>query len=112
VKQFYSEGLGCPIDKSFGSFASYKLGAGSSTLGLYRRAALAKDAGVSAAGTGFRGFTLSHVVALGEQVDQMLAHAARAGGKIAKPAQAASWGRYRGYFADPDGNLWNVAASA
>lgn len=112
VKKFYSEGLGCPIDKSFGSFVSFKLGDGSSTLGLYKRKALAKDAGVSADGNGFRGFTLSHIVASDEQVDQMLAQAARAGGKIAKPAQTASWGGYSGYFADPDGNLWKVAAPA
>jgi uncharacterized protein len=112
VKEFYSEGLGCPIDKSFGSFASFKLGDGSSTLGLYKRRALAKDAGVNADGNGFRGFTLSQIVASGEQVDQMLAQAARAGGKIAKPAQAASWGGYSGYFSDPDGNLWKVAAPA
>ncbi len=109
VKEFYSEGLGCPIDKSFLSFASFNLGDASSTLGLYKRAALAKDAGVAANGNGFRGFTLSHVES-GEQVDQMLAQAARAGGTIAKPAQAASWGGYSGYFADPDGNLWKVAA--
>jgi uncharacterized protein len=112
VKKFYSEGLGCPIDKSFGSFATFKLGDESSTLGLYKRKALAKDAGVSADGNGFRGFTLSHTVASGEQVDQLLAQAARAGGKIAKPAQAAPWGGYSGYFADPDGNLWKLAAPA
>jgi catechol 2,3-dioxygenase-like lactoylglutathione lyase family enzyme len=112
VKDFYSEGLRCPIDKSFGSFASFKLGDDSSTLGLYKRNALAKDAGLSVDGNGFRGFTLSHIVASDEQVDQMLAQAARAGGKIAKPAQTASWGGYSGYFADPDGNLWKVAAPA
>jgi catechol 2,3-dioxygenase-like lactoylglutathione lyase family enzyme len=112
VKEFYSEGLGCPIDKSFGSFVSFNLGDGSSTLGLYKRKALARDAGVGADGNGFRGFTLSHLVGSSEQVDQMLAQAAGAGGAIAQPAQAASWGGYSGYFADPDGNLWKVAAPA
>jgi uncharacterized protein len=112
VKEFYSDGLGCPIDKSFGSFTTFILGDGSSTLGLYKRKALAKDAGVDADGDGFRGFTLSHIVASSEQVDQMLAQAARVGGTIAKPAEPASWGGYSGYFADPDGNLWKMAAPA
>lgn len=111
VRNFYSEGLGCPVGKSFGSFASFSLGDGSSVLGLYKRAALAKDAGVSTEGSGFHGFTLSCIVASGEQVDQMLAKAARAGGKISKPAQATPRGGYYGYFADPDGNLWKVAAA-
>jgi uncharacterized glyoxalase superfamily protein PhnB len=65
---------------------------------------------VSADGSGFRGFTLSDIVASGDQVDQMLTKAADAGGSVVKPAQASSWGGYSGYFADPDGNLWKVAA--
>ena len=28
---------------------------------------------------------------------------------IVKPAQEADWGGYSGYFADPDGVLWEVA---
>jgi hypothetical protein len=39
-----------------------------------------------------------------------LDRAARVGGNIVKPGHAASWGGYRGYFADPDGYLWKVAA--
>ena len=111
VKEFYKN-LGCPIDKSFGSFATFALGDRSSTLGLYRRRTLAKDAGVSEGGTGFHGFTLSHLAATGEEVDKMLSQAAGAGATIAKQAETASWGGYSGYFADPDGNLWKVAAAA
>ena len=33
----------------------------------------------------------------------------KAGGKLVKPAEKAFWGGYSGYFADPDGNLWEVA---
>ena len=32
-----------------------------------------------------------------------------AGGKLMKPAQKVFWGGYSGYFADPDGYLWEVA---
>lgn len=33
-------------------------------------------------------------------------------GRVVKPAESASWGRYSGYFADPDGCLWKVAAAS
>ncbi len=32
-----------------------------------------------------------------------------AGARILKPAAKTFWGGYDGYFADPDGNLWEVA---
>ena len=35
--------------------------------------------------------------------------AERAGARITKPAEEAFWGGYSGYFADPDGHLWEVA---
>ena len=39
----------------------------------------------------------------------MLAQAEAAGANILKPAREAFWGGYSGYFADPDGFLWEVA---
>lgn len=39
----------------------------------------------------------------------VLSEAERAGGGIVKPASLAAWGGYSGYFADPDGHLWEVA---
>jgi len=38
----------------------------------------------------------------------VLSLAAAAGGTITKPAQDVFWGGYSGYFADPDGHLWEV----
>jgi hypothetical protein len=32
-----------------------------------------------------------------------------AGGRLVKPAEDVFWGGYSGYFADPDGFLWEVA---
>ena len=43
------------------------------------------------------------------EVDAAIEAARRAGGDVRKPAQATFWGGYSGYFADPDGHLWEVA---
>jgi uncharacterized protein len=78
-------------------------------LAIFPRDALADDAGVSPEGSGFRGFTLAHNVESRARVDQLMAEAVVAGATLVKPAQQASWGGYSGYFADPDGFLWEVA---
>ena len=44
-----------------------------------------------------------------EEVDAVLAEAVAAGATLPKPAQDMFWGGYAGYFADPDGHLWEVA---
>ncbi len=44
-----------------------------------------------------------------DRLDAVLAEAAAAGATILKPAQDVFWGGYSGYFADPDGHLWEVA---
>jgi uncharacterized protein len=44
-----------------------------------------------------------------EEVDAVLASAAEAGGRVTSSAAEADWGGYSGYFADPDGHLWEVA---
>ena len=109
-KKFYGEGLGCTIENDYPQFVMFKLGDGSSTFGLYPRETLAADAGVSPEGGGFSGMTLHYVVPNFERVDEVLAQAERAGGKIVRPAQKAQWGHF-GWFADPDGHLWKVASS-
>jgi uncharacterized protein len=110
AKQFYSQGLGWPVQVAQGDFVSFRPADGSSTLTLYPRQVLAADAGVAPDGDGFSGITFSYVVRSNERVDAVLAEAEQAGGAIAKPAQEARWGGYFGYFADPDGNLWKVVA--
>jgi hypothetical protein len=83
--------------------------AGAMVLALYPREALAEDAAVAAGGDGFRGLSLAHNVRAREEVAAILAQAAAAGGRIVKPAQDVFWGGHSGYFADPDGHLWEVA---
>jgi uncharacterized protein len=83
--------------------------AGGMALALYSREELAKDANVSSEGSGFRGVTLAYNTRRREEVDDVMAEAAAAGAKITKAAEEAFWGGYSGYFADPDGYLWEVA---
>ena len=82
---------------------------GGTQLSLYPRDKLAEDVGVSPDGEGFRGFTIAHNVESEEAVDKQLEEAVAAGGKLVKPGQKVFWGGYSGYFADPDGFLWEVA---
>jgi uncharacterized glyoxalase superfamily protein PhnB len=44
-----------------------------------------------------------------EDVAKALAAAEAAGAQVVKPAQDVFWGGHSGYFADPDGHLWEVA---
>ena len=71
-------------------------------------AGLTEDAGLEAAGTGSR-FGMAHNVRSPEEVDAVLAEAEAAGATITRPAHDAEWGGRSGYFADPDGHLWEVA---
>jgi uncharacterized protein len=104
---FYEQGLGLPRMDSPPEVAFFTLNG--SWLGLYGRELLAEDAGVPADGTGFAGFTIAHNVDSEAAVDELLDQAVSAGAKLVKPAQKVFWGGYSGYFADPDGYLWEVA---
>jgi uncharacterized protein len=76
---------------------------------LYPRAELAADVGIPADGHGFSGIALAHNTRSKEETDAVLAEAVKQGGKLIKPAQEVFWGGYSGYFADPDGHLFEVA---
>jgi predicted lactoylglutathione lyase len=79
-------------------------------LSLFGHKDLAADAGMPAkGGPGFRGVTLALNQPDKATVDRVLAEALLAGAKLVKPAQDLVWGGYGGYFADPDGHLWEVA---
>lgn len=85
------------------------LDAGGVVLGLYGRAALAEDAAVADSAPGFSGVALAHNARSEAEVDAVLAEAVAAGARLVKPAAKVFWGGYSGYFADPDGHLWEVA---
>lgn len=83
--------------------------AGGVVLALFGRCALAKDAAVEDSAPGFSGVSLAWNVADDAAADAAMAVAHAAGAKLLKPAQKAFWGGYNGYFADPDGHIWEVA---
>ena len=105
--RFYRDGLGLPQRAGPDGVAFFETRG--TWLSLYPRAWLAEDATVSADGSGFPGFTLAHNVASPEEVDRTLQQAVDAGATLVKPGQKVFWGGYSGYFADPDGFLWEVA---
>jgi catechol 2,3-dioxygenase-like lactoylglutathione lyase family enzyme len=79
-------------------------------LALFGHGSLAEDAGMAPAPTpAFRGMALAWNAASEAEADGILAHAEKAGGRIVKKARKVFWGGYSGYFADPDGHLWEVA---
>jgi catechol 2,3-dioxygenase-like lactoylglutathione lyase family enzyme len=108
--RFYSEVLELRRLNQGDEVAFFELGR--TWLALYPRHLLAADAGVpddGAGGSAFPRFTLAHNVRQPEEVDALLAAVAAAGARIVKPAAKADWGGRTGYFADPDGFLWEVA---
>ena len=112
ARRFYAGGLGWEIQQEDDNWVCFLLDGGSTALALYPWEELADDAAVSADGSGFRGVTLAHNVRSRERVDEVLAEAECAGGSVVKPARPTSWGGYGGYFADPEGYLWEVATGA
>ncbi len=79
-------------------------------LALFGYHALAEDAKLEApAPAVYRGFSLAWNADSESKVEGVMAHAARAGARIVKPAEKVFWGGYSGYFADPENNLWEVA---
>jgi catechol 2,3-dioxygenase-like lactoylglutathione lyase family enzyme len=105
--RFYAEGLRLPRLKSPPTVSFFELG--KTWLALYPRVLLAADAAVSAEGSGFPGFALAHNVRSVAEADRLLEEVVTAGGRIVRPGHRTEWGGYAGYFADPDGFLWEVA---
>jgi len=82
---------------------------GALVLSIFPRKLLAEDAEVADDGHGFDGVTLAHNYSSEDAVDAAMAHALASGATLKKKPQKVFWGGYSGYFADPDGHLWEVA---
>ncbi|PVH28544.1 glyoxalase [Pararhodobacter oceanensis] len=103
---FYAR-LGWTPDEQTESVAFYDLGG--MKLGLFGLEALAADQGRAGAELGVGAVTLAQNYADRAGVDAAFALAEAAGAELLKRPEAVFWGGYSGYFADPDGHVWELA---
>ena len=86
--------------------------AGGLAVVLWGRSKLAEDAGARDVHGGpghFAGVVVAHNVRSPEEVDEIVATAKRSGGQVTRTPRQTFYGGYAGYFADPDGHMWEVA---
>ena len=83
--------------------------AGGVVLALWGREAQRDDANAGALWNGNGGMVVAQNVASEAEVDAAMARAVASGARILKPASTTFWGGYDGYFADPDGHIWEIA---
>lgn len=105
-KRFYSDVLGWKPFQDNGGIVMYKLNG--MILSLYSQHELMVDAQAKDEGTGSR-FTLAQCLRSPEEVDALFAELKKHNATITKEPQNVFWGGYSGYFADPDGHLWEIA---
>ena len=78
-------------------------------LALFGREALAADQGRAGAMLGTGAVTLAQNFGSEAEVDAAFAAALAAGATALKPPEKVFWGGYSGYWADPEGHVWEVA---
>ena len=80
-------------------------------LALFQRGELAHDQRRPEAELGTGAMTLAQNCADDAEADAVFAAALAAGARAIKPPEKAVWGGYSGYFADPDGHVWEIACN-
>lgn len=105
-RRFYVDGMGWTAGVTSEEVVFFQ--AGELIVSLFSAEDLAADANVGVP-RGSAGFALAHNVREKAEVDRVMAQAQAAGARITSPAGEKNWGGYAGYFADPDGHLWEVA---
>lgn len=80
-------------------------------LALFAAADLAADQGRPNATLGTGAITLAQNFATEAEVDAAFAAALKAGGRALKTPEKVFWGGYSGYWADPDGHVWEYAVN-
>jgi len=78
-------------------------------LGLFGVTALAEDQGRPGATLGTGAMTLAQNFPSEAEVDAAYDAALKAGAEALKRPEKVFWGGYSGYYADPDGHVWELA---
>ena len=78
-------------------------------LGLFGCAALAADQARPGAPLGTGAMTLAQNFPSQAEVDAAFALAEEAGATVLKRPEKVFWGGYSGYYADPNGHVWELA---
>jgi predicted lactoylglutathione lyase len=107
LRDFYKS-LRWPIVVDLDDFAAFRTSGAVFT--LYAIDQLVADTNAGAvSGEGFNGVTPAINVDSRDDVDVAIEAARRAGAEVVKPPVDMEWGGRSGYFADPEGNYWEVA---
>ena len=107
AKAFYAALGWTPTREMEGEVAFYQING--MALGLFGRDALAKDQGRPDAKLGTGAITLAQNFESEAEVDTAFAAAIAAGATVLKAPEKVFWGGYSGYYADPDGHVWELA---
>ena len=105
---FYRDGLQLPLQSETPGAAAFALRG--ARLLLVTREEMVKQSGVFDLGVAgsFGGFILQHRVETQPEVEALLRAASQAGAKITKPATDTATSGTHGFFADPDGFVWEI----
>lgn len=104
---FYEDVIGF---KNVGPEGMAMFDMGGFVLGLWEADKLADDAGQAARpAEGFHNAALAYNARSIEEVDEIFTKLEKAGVEITTAQHKSFWGGYSGYFADPEGNAWEVA---
>jgi catechol 2,3-dioxygenase-like lactoylglutathione lyase family enzyme len=107
ARRFYEEGLGWRAGFASDEVVFFQMPG--AVFALFSRDDLAADAKIPVEKVSAGSPALAQNLRTREEVDATLREASAAGATILREAADTSWGGYSGYFADPDGHLWEVA---
>lgn len=107
AKSFYAALGWTPTSEMPGSVVFYQING--MVLGFFGLGPLAEDQGRPDAKLGTGAMTLAQNFTTEKEVDAAYKLALESGAMALKAPEKAFWGGYSGYYADPDGHVWELA---